>query len=36
MVLRPLEAEVGPSDLPSTHLLTRLGFTKEGLLRQRW
>ncbi len=36
MSLRRLEAEVSPSNEPSAHLLTRLGFTKEGLLRQRW
>ncbi|CAG0956009.1 diamine N-acetyltransferase [Burkholderiales bacterium] len=36
MALRRLEAEVGPSNIASARLLGRLGFTKEGLLRQRW
>ncbi|CAN5754343.1 GNAT family N-acetyltransferase [soil metagenome] len=34
--LRRLEAEVNPDNLASCRLLTRLGFTTEGLLRQRW
>jgi [ribosomal protein S5]-alanine N-acetyltransferase len=34
--LRRLEAEVDPRNLVSAHLLQRLGFVKEGLLRQRW
>jgi RimJ/RimL family protein N-acetyltransferase len=36
LALRRLEAEVDPRNRPSTRLLQRLGFTKEGLLRQRW
>lgn len=36
MSLRRLEAEVDPGNLASCRLLLRLGFTKEGLLRQRW
>jgi ribosomal-protein-alanine N-acetyltransferase len=36
MGLRRLEAEVDTRNLPSARLLQRLGFTKEGLLRQRW
>ncbi|CAN5166231.1 N/A [soil metagenome] len=34
--LRRLEAEVNPDNLASCRLLERLGFTAEGLLRQRW
>lgn len=34
--LRRLEAEVDPRNLASARSLTRLGFTQEGLLRQRW
>lgn len=34
--LRRLEAEVDPRNKSSTRLLLRLGFTKEGLLRERW
>jgi RimJ/RimL family protein N-acetyltransferase len=34
--LRRLEAEVDPRNPASARLLGRLGFTKEGLLRQRW
>jgi RimJ/RimL family protein N-acetyltransferase len=34
--LRRLEAEVDPQNLPSNRLLSKLGFTNEGLLRQRW
>jgi [ribosomal protein S5]-alanine N-acetyltransferase len=34
--VRRIEAEVNPANLASTALLLRLGFTKEGLLRQRW
>lgn len=34
--LRRLEAEVDPRNGPSCRLLERLGFTREGLLRQRW
>ena len=36
MGLRRLEAEVDTRNAPSARLLARLGFTKEGLLRQRW
>ena len=36
MSLRRLEAEVNPRNQPSRKLLERLGFVKEGLLRQRW
>ena len=31
-----MEAEVDPRNARSAQLLLRLGFTKEGLLRQRW
>lgn len=34
--LRRLEAEIDPRNQPSTRLVRRLGFTREGLLRQRW
>ena len=34
--LRRLEAEVDPLNTASTRLLENLGFTREGLLRQRW
>jgi ribosomal-protein-alanine N-acetyltransferase len=34
--LRRLEAEVDTRNLRSAQLLQRLGFTKEGVLRQRW
>jgi ribosomal-protein-alanine N-acetyltransferase len=34
--LRRLEAEVDPRNAASGRLLQRLGFTREGLLRQRW
>ena len=34
--LARLEAEVNPRNTPSVHLLERLGFRREGLLRQRW
>lgn len=34
--LRRLEAEVNPANVASTRLLQRLGFTREGVLRQRW
>ena len=34
--LRRLEAQVDPRNLASDRLLLRLGFTKEGMLRQRW
>lgn len=36
MALRRLEAEVDPRNGSSGKLLRRLGFSKEGLLRQRW
>jgi len=36
MGLRRLEAEVDARNRSSARLLQRLGFTKEGLLRQRW
>jgi RimJ/RimL family protein N-acetyltransferase len=36
MGLRRLEAEVDTRNGSSARLLQRLGFTKEGLLRQRW
>lgn len=34
--LRRVEAEIDPRNAGSEKLLTRLGFKKEGLLRQRW
>jgi [ribosomal protein S5]-alanine N-acetyltransferase len=34
--IRRLEAEVNPANSASVRVLERLGFTKEGLLRQRW
>ena len=36
MDLRRLEADVDPRNLPSIRLLERLGFQKEGYLRERW
>jgi [ribosomal protein S5]-alanine N-acetyltransferase len=36
MNLRRVEAEVDARNLASGRLLVRLGFTREGLLRQRW
>lgn len=36
MKLRRLEAEVDPRNQSSAGLLLRLGFVKEGLLRERW
>ena len=36
MNLRRLEAELDPRNLASAKLLERLGFLREGLLRQRW
>jgi ribosomal-protein-alanine N-acetyltransferase len=36
MNLRRLEAEVDTRNRSSARLLRKLGFTKEGLLRQRW
>lgn len=34
--IRRLEAEVNPANVASLRVLERLGFTREGLLRQRW
>lgn len=34
--LRRLEAELDPANRDSAKLLNRLGFIREGLLRQRW
>ncbi len=34
--LRRIEAEVNPANTASARLLERLGFTCEGVLRQRW
>ena len=36
MDLRRIEAQVDTRNAASAALLSRLGFTKEGLLRQRW
>jgi RimJ/RimL family protein N-acetyltransferase len=36
LALRRIEAEVNPLNLASCQLLSRLGFTLEGTLRQRW
>jgi RimJ/RimL family protein N-acetyltransferase len=36
MGLRRIEAEVNTRNRPSAALLLRLGFTKEGVLRERW
>jgi RimJ/RimL family protein N-acetyltransferase len=36
MGVRRLEAEVNPLNRSSVRLLQSLGFTREGLLRQRW
>src|SRR2546430_16744002 len=36
MSLRRLEAQVESQNTASTRLLQRLGFAKEGVLRQRW
>lgn len=36
MSLRRLQAEAAPQNIASTRLLQRLGFTKEGVLRERW
>ena len=35
-VLNRLEADIDPRNTASKNCLTRLGFTHEGLLRQRW
>ncbi len=34
--LRRIEAEIDPRNCASARLLERLGFVREGLLRQRW
>ncbi|ASL49002.1 Spermidine N(1)-acetyltransferase (plasmid) [Burkholderia sp. AD24] len=34
--LRRLEADIDPRNLASARLLERLGFVREGLLRERW
>lgn len=34
--MRRIEAEVNPANTASNALLQRLGFVREGLLRQRW
>lgn len=34
--LRRIEAEIDPDNRASAQALERLGFTREGLLRQRW
>jgi ribosomal-protein-alanine N-acetyltransferase len=34
--LHRLEADVDPRNIPSTHVLERLGFRKEGYLRERY
>ena len=34
--LHRVEAEIDPRNAPSAHVLERLGFVREGLLRQRW
>ncbi|MNI74259.1 hypothetical protein D3C73_1303330 [compost metagenome] len=31
-----MEAEIDPRNEASAHVLERLGFHREGLLRQRW
>ena len=36
MAMRRLEAEIDPRNAASLRLIERLGFVKEGLLRQRW
>ena len=36
MGLRRIEAEIDPRNVASARLVQRLGFTREGLLRQRW
>jgi [ribosomal protein S5]-alanine N-acetyltransferase len=36
MHLRRIEAEIDPRNTASSKLLERLGFVKEGLLRERW
>lgn len=34
--LRRIEAEIDPENVSSANVLERMGFIKEGLLRQRW
>ncbi|WP_256774138.1 MULTISPECIES: GNAT family protein [unclassified Stenotrophomonas] len=34
--LRRLEAEIDPRNAPSAKVLERIGFQREGLLRERW
>lgn len=36
LLIRRIEAEVNPDNAPSNALLLALGFSREGLLRQRW
>jgi len=36
LALNRVEADVDPRNLPSVRSLERLGFTREGLLRERW
>lgn len=36
LLLRRLEADADPRNVRSTRLLEKLGFQREGLLRQRW
>jgi RimJ/RimL family protein N-acetyltransferase len=36
LALRRVEADVDPRNAPSIRLLERLGFQREGLLRERW
>jgi RimJ/RimL family protein N-acetyltransferase len=36
LALRRIEADVDPRNLASCRLLERLGFRREGLLRERW
>jgi RimJ/RimL family protein N-acetyltransferase len=34
--LRRIEADVNPLNIPSTQLLTKVGFQLEGVLKERW
>jgi RimJ/RimL family protein N-acetyltransferase len=34
--LRRIEADIDPRNVASARLLERLGFVREGLLRERW
>jgi RimJ/RimL family protein N-acetyltransferase len=36
MKLRRLEADVDPRNVSSMRILGKLGFSQEGLLRERW